>query len=65
VVAEAVAQGDISTVAGLVASGQATVSYARSAIQVAGCDGVGIYGHIPIASDFLTRVVVAVEEDRQ
>ena len=66
-IAEAVALEDVTTLAELIHEPMVKVFAPRSAIQVLGCDGKAIAGHIPLAPALLSLVVgtAALDSDSQ
>ncbi len=60
--AELVAQGDIEGLASMVSTMPVQVFRARNAIQVVGCDGETIVGHVPAAPRLLESLQIAVAQ---
>lgn len=54
--ASAVARRDLARLADLVAMPGATVVAARSAVQVLGCDGRTVVGHVPVGEELMARI---------
>lgn len=61
-IALAVAVGDMAGLETLASMPGVAVNASRSAIQVAGCDGETIVGHVPVAIDVLDAVETAATE---
>ena len=59
-VAEAIARRDVATLASLLETPHAAVFADRDAIQILGCDGTTIAGHVPVERGLLSSVQAAV-----
>jgi len=55
-IAEAVTSGDVAMLTRLAGMPGVAVNSRRGAIQVAGCDGATIVGHVPVATDVLDAI---------
>ena len=58
----AVATRDVAKLASLVKTPTAALYQARSAIQIVGCDGETIIGHVPVSDDLFTAVDLLAAE---
>lgn len=61
--AQAAARADVAGLAGLVRVPTVRIVASRSAIQVVGCDGEMIVGHVPVDPDVLGRVAARTAAD--
>lgn len=61
--AQAAARADVAGLAGLVRVPTVRIVASRSAIQVVGCDGEMIVGHVPVDPDVLARVAARTADE--
>ena len=64
IISEAAGKADVEVLAALTEIPAVNLVASRSAIQVTGCDGVKVVGHVPIAPDILEAIRQAVSMTR-